>query len=126
MSDSYHHVVKGGLKLKGGGGLPAAFYLEGAYNILSEKNFDLGIDILHHSANNNNKVENQRFADNHVGLNGTYYLEQGVAVNGQINYDSDRVFFYGYNELNEELGRNISLAKEDVKQRGRDRCCVSL
>lgn len=103
--------------IKGGGGLPAAFYLEGAYNILSENNFDLGIDILHHSANNNNKVENQRFADNHVGLNGTYYLEQGVAVNGQINYASDRVFFYGYNELNEELGRNISLAKEDVKQR---------
>jgi hypothetical protein len=24
MSDSYHHVVKGGLKLKGGGGLPTA------------------------------------------------------------------------------------------------------
>lgn len=111
LAESYNGYIKGG------GGLPAAFYLEGAYNLLSENNFDLGINLLHHSANNNNRTENQRFADNHAGLTGTYYFDQGFAVNGELNYISDRVFFYGYNELNEELGRSFSLEKDDVKQR---------
>ena len=103
--------------LKGGAGLPNAFYLEGAYNIFSNNTFDLGVDLLHHSANNTRNVENQRFADNHIGINGTYYLDQGIAINGKVNYDSDRVFFYGYNKINEEQNKTISLEKDDVKQR---------
>ncbi len=99
--------------LKAGAGLPGSFLVDGAYNLLSNNNFDLGINLLHHSANNNGKVENQRFSDNHIGLNGTYYLEQGVAVNGQLNYANDRVFFYGYNDLPDSL----SFDQDDVKQR---------
>ncbi len=106
--------------LKAGVGLPNAFYGEGSYYVTSVKNLDLGITGQHFSANNTKKIENQRFSETNAGIDGTYYFDQGFAVNGKLKYNRDAVFFYGYNELNEQLDTNqtpISFEGEEIKQR---------
>lgn len=100
-----------------GAGFPSALYADVGYNAFNQENFDLGINLFHHSANNNRNVENQRFAYTRAGLDGTYYFDQGFAVNGQLNYSRDGVSFYGYNAFNEENDTDLSFAKDDVAQR---------
>lgn len=94
-----------------GGGFPSSILGEGAYNVATE-NYNFGIDILHHSANNNNNTQNQRFSFTNIGAKGSYYLEQGIGVNAHLGYTIDNVYFYGYNELNDAL----RFAADDVKQ----------
>lgn len=103
--------------LRLGGGLPAALFGEGSYNITSQENLDFGIYGNHYSANNNNNVENQRFSNTKLGLGGTYYLEQGYAVNADVSYSRDAVYFYGYNEFNAQNETNFSFEPDAVKQR---------
>jgi hypothetical protein len=99
-----------------GGGFPASLYADASYDVFSEENYNFGIDLFHHSANNNNNIENQRFAFTKLGAGGTYYLDQGFAVNANLGYTIDNVHFYGYNEFNEENNTDISLDAEDVRQ----------
>ncbi|MCB0633920.1 MAG: hypothetical protein KDD15_29515 [Lewinella sp.] len=106
--------------LKVGAGLPNAFYGEGSYYITTVKNLDFGINARHFSANNNKKVENQRFSETYGAVDGTYYFDQGFAVNGKMKYNRDAVYFYGYNKLNEQLDTNqtpYSFEPEEIKQR---------
>jgi hypothetical protein len=101
-----------------GGGFPAAFYGELSYDITKNKEFDFGVDLLRHTANNNGNVENQRFSNNRLGLDGTYYFEQGFAVNGEVGYTSNGVYYYGYNDINEELDTTrFSFTDDEVRQR---------
>ncbi|MEL6831410.1 MAG: hypothetical protein AAFP77_00370 [Bacteroidota bacterium] len=101
-----------------GGGLPSAFYGELSYDITKNDDFDFGVDLLRHTANNNSNVENQRFSNNKIGLDGTYYFEQGFAVNGEIGYQSNGIYYYGYNDLNEELDTTLySFTDDEVRQR---------
>lgn len=101
-----------------GGGLPGAFYGEISYDITKNEEFDFGIDLNRYTASNNKNVENQRFSNNSLGLDGTYYFEQGFAVNGEVGYTSDGVYFYGYNDINEELDTTLySFTDEQVRQR---------
>lgn len=101
-----------------GGGLPSAFYGELAYDITKNEDFDFGIDLLRHTASNNGNIENQRFSNNQLGLDGTYYFEQGFAVNGQVGYTSNGVYYYGYNEINDEVDSlNFSFSDDEVRQR---------
>lgn len=101
-----------------GVGLPSAFYGELTYDITKNKEFDFGVDLLRHTSNNKGKVENQRFSNNHLGLDGTYYFDQGFAVNGKVGYTSDGVYYYGYNDINEELDSvRYSFTDEEVRQR---------
>ncbi|HQU58051.1 MAG: hypothetical protein KDD02_17985 [Phaeodactylibacter sp.] len=100
-----------------GAGFPLAFLGEGFYNISSVENFNLGLSAKHLSANNNKKIENQRFSYTNVGADGTYHFDQGFSVNGGLGYTSDVVHFYGYNDLNEALGENFSFEPEQVRQK---------
>lgn len=102
-----------------GGGIPNSVYMEGSYFLDKVENFDFRVHAFHHSANNNKKVENQRFGWNNYGLEGTYYLnEEGVAVNAKMNYSHNASFFYGYNDLNEEFAdKNFSFESGEVRQR---------
>lgn len=100
-----------------GGGFPSALYGELSYNLFAEDQYRFGIDVLHHSANNTRNIENQRFSSTKFGANGTYYLDQGFAVDARLGYSVDNVFFYGYNRFNDERGTDNSFAKEDVQQR---------
>ncbi len=99
-----------------GAGFPNAFYGEGSYDI-SSKNLDFGLDLLHHSANNTKNIENQRFSDTHAGVKGAYYFDEGFAVGGNLGYTRNSVYYYGYNDLNEETGTNFSFEPDEVKQR---------
>ncbi len=99
-----------------GGGFPRALYGLLAYDTGSE-DFDLGIDLRHHSANNDENVENQRFVNSAGSVNGAYYFEQGFALNGKLAYERDQYNFFGYNELDFLDTSEVSFAEDDVKQR---------
>ena len=96
-----------------GGGTPTAFFGEASYHIAPSDQFSMDLNLLHQSANNNNNVENQRFSYNNANIDGTYYFDQGFAVNGRLGYTSDIVHFYGYNQLSDTL----SFDKDAVRQR---------
>lgn len=113
--DKIQEGYNGFLRL--GGGIPASLFGEGSYNITSQENLDFGINGYHYSANNNKNVENQRFSDTKLGLGGTYYLEQGYAIDANLGYKRDAVYFYGYNEKNEEEDLTLTFEPNQVKQR---------
>ena len=87
--------------VKLGGGLPSAIYGEGAYNTFVKKSdkeaYNLGLNLLHHSADfSSGSIENQKFGLTKASGDGTYYLQNGAAVNAQVGYQANRVHYYGY------------------------------
>lgn len=113
--DALQESYNGYAKL--GAGFPRAFYIDGSYDLVTEENFNVGVGFFHHNASNSNKVENQRFAYSNARAEGTYYFDQGFAVNGKLGYTVDNIFYYGYNGLNEERDTNLfSFDKSIVKQ----------
>lgn len=114
--DRNQEVYNGYAKL--GAGFPASILGEGFYHVLN-KDKNLAIDFFanHHSANNSQQVENQRFSYTNLGADGTYYFDQGFAVNAGLDYTRDAVFFYGYNEVGDLLEENFSFEPEEVRQR---------
>ncbi|MCB0640970.1 MAG: hypothetical protein KDC44_04995, partial [Phaeodactylibacter sp.] len=100
--------------LKGGIGVPNAFYGEGSYNYYQKDKFDVGFNLLHNSANLKN-TPNQRFMDNEIGGKATIYFDQGFALQGNLGYSSNDNYFYAYNFIDSLMDREI--AKEDVRQR---------
>lgn len=104
--------------LRAGAGFPKAFYLDGAYDLTSDQSpVNLGFDLFHHSANNTNKVENQKFSNTLANLNATYYNDFGFSVGGNAGYTRDVVHFYGYNDLDDDFSGDLTYAEEDVKQK---------
>jgi len=104
-------------QLRFGGGAPRAIYAEGSYHLHTSERFTLGLDAFHHSVNNDNNVENMITAENEFKLHGTFFAEQGFAVDAYAGYDLDFFHFYGYNRAAEDFGREISYNKNEVKQR---------
>ena len=93
--------------LKAGVGLPNSFYGEAGYSVFKDKQFDFNFHAKHHSANNSKNIEGQKFAENALKLNGSYYFGEGFAVNGRIGYSRDLVQYYGYN-FDEEIDTSFS------------------
>lgn len=102
--------------VKAGGGIPNSLFGEGAYRVFVQDQFDLGIKLNHHSANNSRNIENQRFAFTQAETEATYYTPQGFAIAGNLGYTVDNVFFYGYNQV-EGLRVPEVVEPDDVKQR---------
>jgi hypothetical protein len=100
--------------IRAGGGFPNSLYGDGSYRYLFEDKFDLGLRAHHHSANFKS-MENQRFSNTLADLKGTYYFDQGFAVNAGLGYDLRNVFFYGYNN-DPDFGQD-SVPADDVRQR---------
>ena len=100
-----------------GGGFPAALYGKGLYNINNDDNLSINLFANHHSANNSQQLENQRFSYTDGGVDGTYHFDQGFAVNAKLKYTSDAVHYYGYNAVAEDTDETISFDKENVRQR---------
>ncbi|MEL7122478.1 MAG: hypothetical protein AAFO07_23740 [Bacteroidota bacterium] len=98
-----------------GGGFPKAFYGDAGYALLNE-NIEFKGNLFFNSADNSTNVENQKYSDLDFDLGGTYFFDQGYAVNANLGFESNNFFLYGYNEINAEQDRNISFAPEDVKQ----------
>jgi len=96
--------------LKLGVGVPTSTYGELSYHTFYEKQLDLGLQLKHHAANFKN-LENQRFMENSGTVTGTYYLEEGYAVGGNIGYTNDQVHYYGYDH------ETVEFTRDQVKQR---------
>lgn len=104
--------------LKAGVGLPISLYGEGSYNIINKKDkHRFGVDLYHYSANNNKNIENQKFSDTKGEVNGAYFFDQGFAVSGMLGYETDKVHFFGYNDLNKETGTLFTFDPSDIEQR---------
>jgi hypothetical protein len=101
--------------LKVGAGYPTSFFADGGYNIVANEKVDFGVNLKHHSANNNANVENQRFSFSKIGVDGTVYMDQGYAINGKIGYSRNNIFFYSYNDFN-SADTTLSFAADDVRQ----------
>jgi len=102
------------------GGLPGSMLLEGAYDMMTDENVQFGVDLRHYSANNNSSVENQTFGLNNINLSGAYFSDQGIKIDGFLDYRRDIYHFYGYNQFAEENNTEISFEDTDVKQRFSD------
>ncbi|MEZ5056161.1 MAG: hypothetical protein R2879_03900 [Saprospiraceae bacterium] len=98
-----------------GVGIPNSVYGEAGYGILKDKKFDLNVHLKHHSANNTKNVENQRFSDNMGKIEGTYYFDEGFAVQGRMGYSRNLNYYYGYTQ--DERFQDTSFSKNDVQQR---------
>lgn len=103
--------------LKAGGGIPTALYGEASYNLIAKKKMNVGFDLMHYSINNSRKTENQRSSDTKALVDGTYYAKSGYAINGQLGFNNRQVYYYGYNDLNEELDSSYTFEAENVRQR---------
>jgi len=102
--------------LKAGAGFPRSFLGEGAYTTFVQDKFDFGAFLNHHSANNTNNIENQRFSFTEGILKGTVFSDQGFAVSGHAGYTADNVYFYGYNFDNDDAA-DTTRAAETVRQK---------
>ena len=99
--------------IKAGYGIPSSPFVEASYFTLYEDILNLGGTFRHHSANFDN-IENQRFSNTEGELKGTYYHENGFAINGNLGYSSDQVHYFGYNENVD--ADSIGVNREQVKQ----------
>lgn len=98
---------------KAGAGIPKQFWGELGYFFSAEDKFDGKAWFRHHSLNNGDNRENQRFFNNDFLLNGNVYLSQNLAVEGNVGYSYDRVHFYGYNS--DTLSFSEERTRQDVK-----------
>ena len=105
--DEIPPIYKGYLKL--GYGIPSSPYGELSYHHAEPDNFEVGLNALYHSANFKD-LENQRFSNLDLGVDGTYYNDQGFAVSGNIGYDVNEVHFYGYDHDEQ------TYAREQIRQ----------
>lgn len=88
--DDYNGFAKLGV------GLPKQFWGEAGYYFGAEK-FDGRAWFRHHSLNNSENVENQRFFNNDFLLNGNIYPTENIGIEANVGYSFDRVHFYGRN-----------------------------
>ncbi len=110
--DKLSPVYKG--HIKAGGGLPAALYADASYHF-SEKDKYAATLFLNHLSGNNKKIENQRFSNLRLGGDGTYYFDQGFAINGHLSFDQRTPYYYGYNF--DDAFKDTSVLAADVRQR---------
>lgn len=109
LPDTYAGYFKAGV------GLPNAFMSELGYGKRFSDNFDLGINADFLSMSNSKNVENQKFRNIGAEVDGTYYLDNGIAVEGNVGFSSDKLHYFGYNE-SEEFA-DSSFLDTDVDQR---------
>ncbi|GAB4489395.1 MAG: hypothetical protein OHK0019_06920 [Saprospiraceae bacterium] len=105
--DSYNGFAKAGV------GVPKQFWGELGYYFSSGDKFDGKAWFRHHSLNNDQNVENQRFFNNDFLLNGNVYVNENLAVEGNIGYSYDRVHFYGY--TSDTLSFSEERTRQDIK-----------
>lgn len=108
---------KGFVKL--GYGIPASPYGEFGYNFGGGKEpYNLGIHVMHNSANFDKDFEHQRYSLTDAMLKGTYYLEEGgMAVGGKLGFTQDEVHYFGYDQTAALVGNDTSLTREQVRQK---------
>ncbi|MEL6639310.1 MAG: hypothetical protein AAFW73_13745 [Bacteroidota bacterium] len=93
-----------------GVGIPNSILGELGYHISDPERYSFTGRLHHHSANNDRRRENQRFANSGGRLQGEYYLDSGLAVGGYLGFRSNQVHFYGYDD------ESVSFTRDAVRQ----------
>ena len=101
-----------------GFGTPKSPIAEVAYNINNPGWYNVGINLKHHSADNSKKLENQRFSETGVRLNGSLLLENGLTVGGFASYDQNDYYLFGYNHEDTSFTREEALQRFNTIQLG--------
>jgi len=94
---------------KVGYGVPNQPYIDFKLNNGQSDKIDFNIHARHHSANNHQRVDNQRFGNTDAFIDGTYYTD-AFAVGGKLGFDLDQHHFYGHDDT-------LYFAKSQVFQR---------
>ncbi len=97
--------------IKAGYGYPSTPFGQFAYQYVNDQ-LNLGIDARHLSSNNTSQLENQRFMDNDINLNGTYFTDNELAINGKVGLSLDNYHYYGY-----DADSTLSFESSDVLRR---------
>ena len=97
--------------LKAGYGYPSTPFGQFAYQFADDQ-LNFGVNARHHSTNNTNKIENQRFMDNDIRLNGSYFTDSEIAFEGSLGFSLDDYYYYGY-----KADSTVTFPKEDVRRR---------
>ena len=98
---------------KVGYGFPNSPYGELAYRYGDPKQYLVGLNLKHHSAEDK-KLQNQKFSRTHVDGTGTFFANVGIAVDGKVSYDNDINHYYGYNQVKNR--KDSSYSANAVKQ----------
>ena len=96
------------LYAKLGIGYPLGVLGELSYHLPANKKYRFGATYKHHSGRGNYN-DNQRFSDNLFNAKGTYFLDNGLALDGKIHFSHYAPRFYGY-------GDTLELPKDSVQQ----------
>ena len=91
--------------LKLGYGTPNSPLADLGYTYSKDQNLVIGGQVFHHSANNSD-IENQRFSHTFGKAFGSYYFDQGFAVQANLGYDVDEVHYFGYDHETTEYSRD--------------------
>lgn len=99
----YPNFVKGGL------GNYFTTYAEGFFNNTRSKNYSYGAHVKHHAAQRGPvDDQNSGSSQNTVALNGKY-LTPNLTFAGDLRYNRDKYYFYGYNPI-------LEIDRSDIRQ----------
>ena len=93
---------------KVGYGSPNSLLAMASYDHVQSDQFNWGID-LHHLSANNKKIPLQKFSETGGRIDATYLLNDNVQLEGYIDGQSEKVYFYGADPIpsNEESLKRI-------------------
>ena len=103
--DAYPGFVQAGY------GFPRSPFVRAGYTLRTENGGYGQVRVRHHSANNNAKVENQRFGETSILFTGQAPVQEKFVVRGNVGFDQRLVSFYGYDQA------DTTFTKEETKQR---------
>ena len=99
--------------IKAGAGLPNMYYGEGSHFGSFLDKFDFGIGAKYHRANNDERIENQKFINTDVFLQGSYKINERNSLHSKVDFTERIDHFFGYdNDM-------FSFEADEVRQRFR-------
>lgn len=100
---------------KVGYGTPSSPIVDLRYNGNAIDNLDYGINLRHHSANNNGSIASQRFSKTAVDVDGNYYYG-GFGFGANVGYALDDYYFYGDLDAGSDSA-TTSIPSDSLRQR---------
>jgi len=97
--------------IKAGFGNYLTSYLDLFLNNEKSKKYTYGT-YIGHLASQNGEVDNSGSSHNELGVYGTYFMRK-LTVSGNLNYDRDVFYYYGYDQED----TTINIEKDSIKQR---------
>jgi hypothetical protein len=101
-----------------GYGTPRSPIAELAYNFNNPGWYNVGINIKHHSADNSKKLDNQKFSETGVKLDGSMVLQNGITAGGFLAYNQDDYYLYGYDHEDTSFTRAEALQRYNLIEAG--------